>query len=64
MVSAIDVLKQHAKYSDSSPGIKEAVNEAFDAVAGVFRSAGLPAGMSDEAEELVAAIHHYYERST
>jgi hypothetical protein len=63
MVSVIDVREQHAKYTDSSRGIKEAVNDSFDAVVSVFKSAGLPTGMSDEAEELVAAIYHYYEQS-
>jgi len=47
---------QHAKYSDSPREIKVAVDEAFEAVAGVFKSGGLPAGMCDEAEEPVAII--------
>ncbi len=63
MVSAINVREQHAKYADSPHEIKEAVDDAFDAVVSIFASAGIPTGMSDEAEELVAAIHHYYERS-
>jgi C4-dicarboxylate transporter len=63
MVSAIDVKEQHAKYENSSPTTMQAVNEAFYAVVDVFKRAGLATGMSDEAEELVAAIHHYYERS-
>jgi hypothetical protein len=63
MVATIDVKEQHANYTNSLPGIRDAVNDAFDAVVRVFKSAGLSAGMSDEAEELVAAIHHYCERS-
>jgi hypothetical protein len=63
MVSDINTRRQHAKYADSSSVIKEAVNDAFEAVVSVFKSAGLQTKMSDEAEELVAAIYSYYERS-
>lgn len=63
MVNAIDVREQHARYEDATPDIKEVIREAFGAVVDIFECAGLRTGMSDQAEELVAAIHHYYERS-
>ncbi len=63
MVSTINVRLSHSNYAGASPAIRATVDEAFEAVVGVFQSAGLRTAMSDEAEELVAAIHRYYERS-
>jgi hypothetical protein len=63
MVSRFDFRSQHARYRESSLKIKDAVDVAFDSVVQSLRSCGLRPSMGDEAEELVAAIHHYYERS-
>lgn len=63
MFSELDFRQQHARYGESSPNVKDAVDAAFLSVVQSFKDHGLHAGMGDEAEELVAAIHHFFERS-
>jgi len=63
MLKKIHIANEHSKYEHAAEDVRQTVNSAFYAVADVFKTSGAHASMADEAEELVAAIYHYYERS-
>ena len=62
-MSTLNIRQLHSRYEDAPNHIQFAVDAAFQAAVTVLHNKGIKCANDDTAEELVAAIFNYVEKS-